>query len=187
MSKETIHIVGSGLVGSLTAVFLGQKGFKVELYEHRPDMRKAEISAGRSINLVITDRGLKAAEQVGLKDKIMEITIPMKGRMLHDIEGQETFVPYGQKDNEVINSISRGLLNCLLMDAAEEDPNVNLHFDHQCTGYDIESSTLSFKSSGNGKEHKIKADVTIGADGAFSSVRKAMLDQMMNFNYVKSL
>lgn len=176
--KPTVHVVGSGLVGSLTALFLGQEGFKVELYERRPDMRKAEMSAGRSINLVITDRGLKAVEQVGLKDKILDITIPMKGRMLHDTEGQTTFVPYGQNENEVIHSISRGLLNCLLMDAVDEYPEITIHFEHRCTGYDIDNSVIEFR---NGKE--IKADVTFGTDGSFSAIRRSMLDNVMNFNY----
>lgn len=175
---QTVHVVGSGLVGTLTALYLGQEGFQVELYERRGDMRKAEMSAGRSINLVITDRGLRAVDRVGLKDKILELTIPMKGRMLHDIEGNTTYVPYGQNENEVINSISRGLLNCLLMDEVEKLPNINLHFDHRCSDYDIDTSTISF-TNGN----KVKADVTIGADGSFSALRKAMLNQVMNFNY----
>lgn len=178
MSKQTVHVVGSGLVGSLTALFLDKEGFKVELYERRPDMRRADISAGRSINLVITDRGLKAVEQVGLKEQILDITIPMKGRMLHDIQGQTTFVPYGQNENEVIHSISRGLLNCLLMDAVDDNPDVNLHFEHRCSDYDIDNSTITFE---NGKQ--VKSEVTIGADGSFSAVRRSMLDNVRNFNY----
>ena len=178
MSKQTVHVVGSGLVGSLTALYLDKEEFKVELYERRPDMRRADISAGRSINLVITDRGLKAVEQVGLKDKILDITIPMKGRMLHDLEGNTTFVPYGQNENEVIHSISRGLLNCLLMDAVDDNPDVNLHFEHRCSDYDIDNSTITFE---NGKQ--VKSEVTIGADGSFSAVRRSMLDNVRNFNY----
>ncbi|HRQ61938.1 MAG TPA: kynurenine 3-monooxygenase, partial [Alphaproteobacteria bacterium] len=77
-------------------------------------MRKVGTGGGRSINLVVTDRGLRALDKVGLKEKVLDISIPMKGRMLHDVQGQTTFVPYGQKDNEVINAVSRGLLNCLL-------------------------------------------------------------------------
>jgi kynurenine 3-monooxygenase len=175
---KKVHVVGSGLVGSLMAIFLAQKGYSVELYERRPDMRKADISAGRSINLVITSRGLEAVRQVGLEDKIMAITIPMKGRMLHDLQGQTTFVPYGQNENEVINSISRGELNNLLMDAVEEYPNVNLHFDKRCQHYDIESGLLTFEDG-----HEVQTEVVLGADGGFSAVRRSMLDQVQNFNY----
>lgn len=175
---KKVHVVGSGLVGSLMAIYLAQKGYSVELYEGRSDMRKADISAGRSINLVITSRGLWAVRQVGLEEKIMKLTIPMKGRMLHDKEGQTTFVPYGQNDDEVINSISRGELNNLLMDTVEEYPNVNLHFDKKCEHYDVESGLLTFQDG-----QKVETDLVIGADGSFSAVRRSMLDQVHNFNY----
>jgi kynurenine 3-monooxygenase len=176
MSK--VHVVGSGLVGSLMAIFLARKGYEVELYERRADMRKAGAAGGRSINLVITSRGLQAVRQVGLEERIMEITIPMKGRMLHDREGKTTFVPYGQKAHEVINSISRGDLNNLLMDAVEEYPNVNLHFDKRCSHYDLATGLLSFDDG-----QTVETEVVIGADGSFSAVRRAMLDQVQNFNY----
>lgn len=175
---KKVHVVGSGLVGSLMAIYLAQKGYSVELYERREDLRKAEGSAGRSINLVITSRGLQAVRQVGLEEQIMEITIPMKGRMLHDTDGQTTFVPYGQNENEVINSISRGELNNLLMDAVEKYPNVNLYFDKRCSGYDIETGTISFEDG-----HQVVAEIVIAADGSFSAVRRSMLDQVHNFNY----
>jgi len=181
VSKEKIHVVGGGLVGTLTALYLGKEGFEVELYERRPDMRRTDISAGRSINLVITDRGLRAVDRVGLKEKILEITIPMKGRMLHDIHGETTYVPYGQNENEVINSISRGELNKLLLDAAEAHPKINVHFEHRCTDYDFETSTIFFD---NGK--KVEARVTLGTDGAFSALRRSMLDHVKNFNYSQS-
>src|ERR1700676_448821 len=102
MTTKTIHVVGGGLVGTLATIFLAQKGLKVALHERRPDMRRVDIPAGRSINLAVTSRGLKALEEVGLKDQILALAIPMKGRMLHDAEGSTTFVPYGQKESEVI-------------------------------------------------------------------------------------
>jgi kynurenine 3-monooxygenase len=184
MANNTVHVVGSGLAGSLMAVFLGKKGFNVELYERRADMRKEEMSAGRSINLALTDRGIQALEKVGLKDKIMDMTIPMRGRILHDTEGQTTFVPYGQKEHEIIHSLSRGLLNSVLMDAAEENNHVNIHFNHHCTEYNPKESILTFET---GEEEQIvHADVTIAADGAFSAVRKSLLDNVMNFDYSQS-
>ncbi len=181
MHPQTVHVVGSGLVGSLLSIFLAQKGFQVELYEARSDMRKQQIDAGRSINLVITSRGLQALAQVGLREQAMQITVPVKGRMLHDVQGQTTFVPYGQKDNEVINAISRGLLNCLLLDAAEQQSNINIHFEQRCTDYDIDSKTLTFND-----QTTIPAEIVIGTDGAFSAVRRVMLDQVMNFDYAQS-
>lgn len=181
MGAQTVHIVGGGLVGSLLSIFLAKKGFQVELYEGRSDMRKEEIDAGRSINLVITSRGLQALEQVGLREQALDIAVPVKGRMLHDVQGQTTFVPYGQRDNEVINAISRGLLNCLLLDAAEQQPSVNIHFGQRCTDYDIENKTLTFND-----QTTVSADIVIGTDGAFSAIRRVMLDQVMNFDYAQS-
>lgn len=172
-----IHVVGAGLVGSLMSIFLAQKGFDVELIESRPDMRTADISAGRSINLVITSRGIQAAEKVGLKDKVMALTLPIKGRMLHDIKGETTYVPYGQKEGEVIYSISRGLLNKLLLEEADKNESINISFDKPCNGYDIHSNELHFT------DKKLKTDIVIGTDGAFSPMRKSMLDNVMNFNY----
>lgn len=183
MTTQTIHVVGGGLVGPLTAIFLARKGFQVELYERRPDLRQGNVPVGKSINLVVTDRGLKALEQVDLREEIMEIAIPMRGRMLHDTDGNTNFVPYGQKDNEVINAISRGLLNIRLLEAADRYENINIHFNRKCVGYDIDHSILTFHNEETDKEEKIEADVTIGTDGAWSAIRRAMFETVKNFNY----
>ncbi len=180
MTAQTIHIVGSGLVGPLAAIYCARMGYNVELYERRADMRKTGIAAGRSINLAVSARGLKALEQVGLRDKVMSIAIPMSGRMLHDVAGKTAHVPYGQKEDEVINAMSRGLLNVFVLDEAEKYPNIRVHFDHICTGYDYDAETLHFG------ERRIKAPVVIAADGAWSAVRKSMLDRLPNFNYAQS-
>lgn len=180
MKQETIHIVGGGLVGTLAAIFLARRGFAVELYERRGDMRKGKVEAGRSINLVVTPRGLVALDRAGLKDRIMELAIPLEGRMLHDRQGQETYVPYGHKEGEVINAVSRGLLNVRLLEAADEYENIKIHFNAPCTGYDIQRKTINFA---DGK--KVAAETVIGADGAFSAIRRALFDQVMNFNYAQ--
>ncbi len=124
----TVHIVGGGLVGPLMAVYLARKGFDIALHERRADMRRADVPAGRSINLAVTARGLRALEEVGLKSEVMKIAIPMKGRMVHDIEGETTFFAYGQKEDEVIYAASRGLLNKVLLEAAGSYKNVNMNF-----------------------------------------------------------
>lgn len=185
MDKNVIHIIGGGLVGTLAAIFLARRGFDVALYERRGDMRKEKVEAGRSINLVVTPRGFAALEKVGLKEKVQAIAIPLKARMLHDVEGNETRVPYGHKDNETIDAVSRGLLNQLLLEAADSYDNVNIHFRRKCLSYASDSKALVFLNEETGKEEKVVADVTIGADGAFSTIRKSMLDQVRNFNYAQ--
>lgn len=172
--KERIHIVGGGLVGTLAAIYLAERNFYVTLHERRPDMRKTAISAGRSINLAVTSRGLKALSEVGLKDQVLAMAVPMKGRMLHDVEGKTSFVPYGQKESEVIHSVSRGDLNKLLLDKAESYGNAEIHFNRRCEDYDAAASELAFTDEASGRRETVNADVVIGADGAFSALRKAM-------------
>jgi kynurenine 3-monooxygenase len=164
---QKVHIVGAGLVGPLMAVYLARKGFAVELYERRPDIRRSAIPAGRSINLAVTARGLKALNEVGLMADVLKIAIPMKGRMLHDAAGKTSFLSYGQKEDEVIYAASRGLLNKVLLDAADAFPHVRISFNRHCVAY--EDSTLVFADG-----ERVKADVVIGADGIGSAVRKGI-------------
>lgn len=176
MTQQIMHMVGGGLVGSLSAIFLAQRGYAVKLYERRPDMRKNNISAGRSINLAVTSRGLRAIEKAGLLNEVLKLAIPMRGRMLHDVSGKTHFVPYSQKEHEYINSVSRGDLNKLLLTKAEE-AGVEVLFDMPCTGYDVPSSTLHFG------DKKVVAKVAMGADGGGSALRRTMFDTLPQFNY----
>jgi kynurenine 3-monooxygenase len=183
---KKVHIVGAGLVGPLMAIYLARKGFSVALHERRPDMRKTRISAGRSINLALTARGLKALDEVGLKDAVMKIAVPMKGRMVHDLEGKTNLQPYGQKAGEVIHALSRGLLNTMLLNAAERHQCVEITFNRCCTHYETDEGVLTFADETTGREEDVKAPVVIAADGAWSAVRKAMLERIENFNYSQS-
>ncbi|OEK05884.1 FAD-dependent oxidoreductase [Roseivirga misakiensis] len=166
-AQQKISILGAGLVGSLLSISLAKKGYDVTIFERRPDMRKAGAIGGRSINLALSNRGLKALENVGLKDKIQESCIPMPGRMIHDLKGNLDFQPYG-KEGEFINSVSRGGLNWLLMNEAEA-VGVQIMFDHRCIDVDFDTATAVFD---NGKS--IEADFLFGGDGAFSALRNAM-------------
>src|SRR6201984_2111447 len=104
--SETISLIGAGLNGPLLALGLVKRGFNVEIYERRPDMRRVRMSAGRSINLALSTRGIHALTEAGLWQKMQNIIIPMKGRMMHSPAGELTFQPYGKDESEVINSIS---------------------------------------------------------------------------------
>ncbi|MGM0634892.1 MAG: FAD-dependent oxidoreductase [Bacteroidota bacterium] len=183
MQKENIIIIGAGLCGSLLALRMAQLGYKIDLVEKRPDLRKAAISAGRSINLAFSDRGMKAIKLVGLEEKVNELCIPMYGRMLHDKKGNTALSKYSGRDHEYINSISRGGLNSLLLDEVEKHKNVNLIFECECTEVDLENGEASFRNPVN-KIKKLKGDYIIGTDGAGSSVRKSMMeDKNFLFSY----
>jgi len=172
MAEKQI-IIGAGLVGSLHAVYLAKRGVNVEMYERRPDMRTVDISAGRSINLAISHRGLKALDRVGLKEKVLEMVIPMPGRMIHDVEGNTNFQPYG-KDGQHINSVSRGGLNALLMSEAEK-AGVKVHFNQRCMNMNLDAGKATFRDEVSGEVTEVTANHIYGTDGAFSEVRHAMM------------
>ncbi len=175
--KDKILIIGAGLCGSLLALRLAQRGFKIEVYESRSDLRTSDISAGRSINLALSDRGLKALRLCGMEEKAREICIPMYGRLMHDKDGNTFSSNYSGRENEYINSISRGDLNSILLDEAEKHENVNIHFNKKCENIDIENNIASFEDNKTKENFFIKADVIFGGDGAGSSLRRSYLSE----------
>jgi len=170
---ESILIIGAGLCGSLLALRLGQRGFKVRVIEMRQDLRKVDISAGRSINLAFSNRGLKAIKMVGLESKVESLCIPMHGRMIHDKEGNTFLSNYSGRENESINSISRELLTALLLDEAEALDNVTIEFNKRSTKVDFESKVGFFEDTISGDAFEVSADLIFGTDGAGSSLRKS--------------
>ncbi len=175
---KKIGIVGAGLVGTLMATYLAKRGYTVNIFEGRADPRKAGERGGRSINLALSNRGWLPLKEVGLEEIVEKMVIPMRGRMMHDDQGFLTFQPYG-REGQAINSISRGGLNEVLMDEAEKN-GVKIYFDHKCVGVNFDESTLYFER--DGKRGKYQADVIIGADGAYSVVRR-LLQRTERFNY----
>ena len=171
--KQNILIIGAGLCGSLLALRLGQRGYNVTVYEMRPDLRKTDISAGRSINLAFSDRGNKAMKLVGIEDKVKQLCIPMNGRMIHDKEGNTFLSNYSGRDYEYINSISRGELNSLLLTEAEKHDNVTIHFNKKCKSVDFEKTTATFQDYNSKEEFIEDADCIIATDGAGSALRKS--------------
>lgn len=167
---QHVVVAGGGLVGALWAGILGKKGFKVTVLERRPDMRKANIPAGRSINLALSDRGWKALELCGLKAKVEEFAIPMYVRTMHDKQGNLTRQPYG-KDNQAIYSVSRGALNKLLLSEAEKDADISFRFSERIQQLDLERKVLHLKNEETGIESSLNYDVLFGCDGAYSAVR----------------
>ena len=171
--QETILIIGAGLCGSLLALRLGQRGFKVRVIEMRPDLRKVDMSAGRSINLAFSNRGQKAIKLVGLESKVESLCIPMHGRMIHDNAGNTFLSNYSGRENEFINSISRELLTALLLDEAEALDNVTIAFENRCTKVDFENKKGHFENAVTGDAFEVSADLIFGTDGAGSALRKS--------------
>ena len=144
--NKNVTIVGAGLVGSLLSIYLAKRGYKINMYERRPDMRKAKISAGKSINLALSDRGWRGLEGVGIADEIRKIAIPMYGRQIHNRDGSTAFQPYGKKE-QAIYSVSRAEINMKLMDLAEQQKDVKIHFDERCTHVDRKNLNTHFENN----------------------------------------
>ncbi len=173
--RRKVTLVGAGPVGSLLSIYLARRGYEVEVYERRPDMRRRKVGAGRSINLAVSTRGLHALAEVALAEKILEQAIPMRGRMIHSPAGELAFQPYGRDESEYINSISRGGLNKILMTQAEATGRVRIHFNCRATGADFRAGTLELIDERDGRAWTVAADLIVGADGSASAVRQAMM------------
>lgn len=182
--ENKVVIIGAGLCGSLLALRLAQRGYKVDVYEGRPDLRRVDISSGRSINLALSDRGFKALRLAGVEEKAKALCIPMHGRLMHDSQGNTFSSNYSGRQGEFINSISRGDLNAMLLSEAEQHDKVSIHFNKKCLRVDIESTTAYFKDYDSQEAFSVHADVIFGADGAGSILRKSYyLERKFLFSY----
>jgi len=175
-------IIGSGLVGSLWAVYLSKQGYNINVFERRSDMRLAKMSAGKSINLAMSFRGWKALDEMGVGDEIRKIAIPMYGRTMHSLDGKTTYQPYGI-NNQAIYSVSRAEINCKLMDIAEREGKTKIKFNEECVGADLKKGVVHLKNTQSGNLSELTSDVVFGTDGAFSSIRYRGMQLVDRFNY----
>lgn len=180
MSTKNVSLLGAGLVGSLLAVYLRRRGYAVDIYERRPDLRKADAYGGRSINLALSDRGFRALEKVGLADEVRKVGIPMYGRMMHDEKGQLNYQAYG-KEGQAIYSVSRGGLNFKMMDLAENE-GVRIHFNMRSTDVDLAEKIVHFEKDDTRQKMSLPYDLLFGSDGAFSALRSS-LQKRDRFDY----
>src|SRR5215204_7328088 len=144
MSK--VVIIGAGLAGSLLAIYLAKRAIEVDVYEARSDIRLAEVAAGRSINLALSDRGIAALREVGLDEYMLAEAVPMYGRMIHSTDSSTKLLPYSGRKGEYINSVSRAGLNIALMNEAEKYDGVTFHFNERCVDFDCASGEARFES-----------------------------------------
>lgn len=185
MENKKIIIVGAGLCGTLLGLKLAQRGYEVDLHERRGDMRLQQVDAGRSINLALSARGLNALEKVGIKDQILQECIPMKGRMVHPVEGDSFYSPYSGRVKDYINSVSREGLNMALLDMADQFDAVKIFFNSKCESVDLENARATFRDLKTGTIMETSGTVVIGTDGAGSAVRRSMMGKttQLLFNY----
>lgn len=173
---KNILVIGAGLCGSLLALRLAQHGFNITLVEKRPDLRKVTLDAGRSINLALSNRGLRGLRLAGVEEAAKKLLIPMTGRMIHEKSGKTFLSPYSGREDEYINSVSRPGLNKLLLNEAEKMPNLKIIFNQTCKNIDFETPSATFEDFETGAETTYSADVIFGTDGAGSAVRTNMIN-----------
>lgn len=172
MNKNSkIIICGGGLVGSLQALLLGQRGYQVTVIEKRPDSRKTNLYDGRSINLALAVRGSRPLELAGVMEKVDKILIPMKGRMIHELEKEPFFSPYSQNPEDIVFSVSRADLNEILLTEGENTGNVHYLFECEPKHIDLVKKEINLAHG-----DPLTYDVLIGADGGGSIVRRTILE-----------
>ena len=169
-----VNIAGAGLAGALLAVLLARRGFAVDVYERRPDPRQARGERGRSINLALAARGIRALEHAGVMERIRPLLIPMRGRMVHSLAGETQLQPYGQRQEEVIHSVSRSELNRVLIEEAARHARVRLRFRHTCLAALPEEGSLRLRDEDAGSECSVPLAPTFATDGAGSAVRSSL-------------
>jgi kynurenine 3-monooxygenase len=186
LQNERSVIVGGGLVGSLLSIFLVRRDAEVTVYEAREDPRGGGGEGGRSINLVVTTRGLRALERVGLKAGALRLTVPVTGRMVHGLDGAVAYQPYGRDETECNHSISRAELNRFLIEEAEKR-GVRFRFRSPLVRADIAGGRLEFEDAVAGRRNSVEAPIVFGADGAMSVVRAELMKLPGNEEFVEPL
>jgi kynurenine 3-monooxygenase len=174
-SAGGVNIIGAGLAGSLLAILLAKRGFKVTVYERRPDPRVQVVDGGRSINLALAARGIRGLKLAGALERVMRFALPMRGRMVHEHDGAAALQLYGVRPEEVIYSVSRSELNRVLIEAADEMPNVAFRFGQLCLGLAHEKTVLEMRDEATGHIYHTDAQPSIATDGAGSAVRDALV------------
>jgi len=179
MKQPNIAIVGSGLVGSLLAIYLRKRNYRVTIFDRRPDIRKIQFS-GRSINLAMSVRGWNALEKAGIKKNVENLGIPMSKRFIHINNKVDYTQNYG-KDGEAIYSISRGVLNRKMIDLAEEAGAI-FKFEEKVWDVNLPEAKLYTGETEKGEWQEYQFDIIFGCDGAFSRVRHKM-QRRSRFDY----
>jgi kynurenine 3-monooxygenase len=172
--RATVRIVGAGPTGALLAIFLQRRGHAVELYESRPDPRRAGAESGRSINLALADRGIHALQAAGVFQELRAALLPMRGRLIHPREGGASLQPYGRRPNELIYSISRHRLNQTLLEVAARRPGVSIHFEHRLESADFAAGSAWLRDLERDRLTSVPMRPLLAADGAGSTLRRAL-------------
>ena len=174
LGRSAVRIIGAGPTGALLAILLQRRGFPVEIYESRPDPADGTDGSGRSINLALADRGIHALHLAGVFQDLDAELLPMRGRLIHHLDGGTSLQPYGQRPNEVIYSVSRHRLNQALLAVAGRQPEVRVHFEHRFEAADFDEGTALIRDLRRDRLLSIPMQPLLAADGAGSLMRRRL-------------
>ena len=173
MDSKPVNIIGAGLCGSLLSILFARRGIEVTVLERQPDPHDVPVAGGRSINLALSSRGIRALQLADVFEDVEPLLLPMRGRMIHHEDGSSELQPYGQREHERIFSVSRAELNRILARAARERFGVDLRFGQKVLAYRPEESLLTLENTHNSETYEISNKPLIAADGAGSVLRRA--------------
>jgi kynurenine 3-monooxygenase len=176
---QHVAIAGAGLAGTLLAILLARRGYEVDVYERRPDPRQERLDLGRSINLALSARGSRALAEAALLNRVLERAVPMRARAIHSPAGEVSYQAFGRTADEYLSAIERNTLVEVLLDAAESEDGIGLHFNQRVVGVDLSTPALAFQDQTTNETRQRSCQRLVGADGAFSAVRRAMVDAGM--------
>ena len=170
--SEKVVIIGAGLSGSIFASYLAKLGYDIAIFERLSDSRiKAEAEA-RSINLTLSTRGLNSLSDLGILDAALSKTVTLRGRSIHQTSGNVNFQPYGNRKHEVLYSIQRYELQKILLDHLGNQSNVEISFESDCIQLDKNKKKITIQFRQTEATKTIQADLIVGADGTFSTIRQ---------------
>lgn len=175
---KNLTIIGAGLAGTLCALYLARRGYEIDLFESRPDLRKSPIDYGRSINLALSCRGITGLQAMDLMDDVSKMMVPMRARAIHEANGMVHYQPFGRHEEEYINAISRADLNAMLLNKAAQWQNIRIYFDTKLQHLDIFNKKIVFETH-DGSPLEYSYQRLIAADGAASQVRETLKNEKL--------
>jgi kynurenine 3-monooxygenase len=172
-----VAIIGAGPAGVLLAHYLLQRdGYQIDLYEKRSNPHLVVDNLARTYPLSLQERGRFALRKIpDLEKAVSEAGIFCQGTVIHRQKGKSRLIPR----NEPLLTIDRLSLVKVLLQSLSKQANSDrciIHFNTQCSQIDLESKTLILETT-NEETYRANYDLLIGADGANSVVREALVNR----------
>ena len=167
-----VAIVGGGIGGLSTALYLHQQGIDCRVYESVP----AYKPLGVGINLF--PHAMRRLFELGLEDAVRQVGVEAKEFTFFNQHGQLIYrEPCGRHAGYDWPHFSfhRADLHRVLLDAvmARLGPDA-VHNGHRCSGFSQDDQGVTLQLDTATTSHAVRADVAIACDGFHSAVRRQL-------------